>query len=237
MIIRHDIDPTEYLAEPQEANGIGSFKPYGDHAMLIHPNWLITAAHVAAYLDKEETFTFFNGVKTDFTEIILHEGFKETPDFENDIALIRLKSDISEIAPISINVDENERGEILRFYGCGETGDGILGNIKEDMLLRRADNKVVDVTEQWIIFKFESPQETGVLDLEGISGPGDSGGPALMLDVLRGQVKLAGISSWHDNKELKLGTYGTYEYYTRLSKYINWIEKNISNSQPKTFSQ
>lgn len=61
--------------------------------------------------------------------------------------------------------------------------------------------------------------------LEGISGPGDSGGPAFL--EIDGVIFLAGVSSWQDNRAQggRQGVYGVLEYYARVSSYVGWIDE------------
>jgi secreted trypsin-like serine protease len=61
--------------------------------------------------------------------------------------------------------------------------------------------------------------------LEGISGPGDSGGPALI--GRNNELYIVGISSNQEGEGHKKGTYGVIEYYTRISSYYNWLVKTM----------
>jgi len=64
------------------------------------------------------------------------------------------------------------------------------------------------------------------LPLEGISGPGDSGGPALWFD--NGQPYIVGVSSHQDYRDKDIeGLYGSYEFYARVSDYFDWINQVI----------
>ena len=65
--------------------------------------------------------------------------------------------------------------------------------------------------------------------LEGISGDGDSGGPALL--TAEETLYVAGISSYQDENSYGLGTYGVKEYYVRVSQYAGWIEQVQSGGQ------
>jgi secreted trypsin-like serine protease len=78
-------------------------------------------------------------------------------------------------------------------------------------------------------------QETGIFlvllltklnPLEGISGPGDSGGPAFI--TTPSGLKVAGVSSHQRNNDNGEGLYGVQEYYTRTSAHKQWIENIIA---------
>lgn len=233
MIIRHDINPEKYFAHESSVPFVGSFKPYGDHAVLIHPLWLLTAAHVANYLSTNDIFSFLDGQQFQCDRIVIHPEHCEEPEFRHDLALVRLINPCTNIEPVDFYTGEDELDQVVTFFGRGETGDGLSGLNKEDTLLRFAQNRVCQVDNQWIVFRFDAPEEEAVLPLEGISGPGDSGGPGL-LKTINDTWLLVGISSWHDGQETE-GLYGAYEYYARISRYINWINSTInSHSGPTT---
>ena len=86
-------------------------------------------------------------------------------------------------------------------------------------------NRITDVTEQWLKFRFDPPGSQDVLDLEGISGDGDSGGPALVMTGFN-QCCLAGISSWQADHGQE-GRYGVVEHYVRISRYLDWISSIV----------
>ena len=57
---------------------------------------------------------------------------------------------------------------------------------------------------------------------------GDSGGPfAMKMPIdeksIKYRYKLMGIVSWGS----KCGQYGTYGYYTRVTNYLDWIQKSL----------
>jgi secreted trypsin-like serine protease len=88
---------------------------------------------------------------------------------------------------------------------------------------------------------FRKPDDPRTTPLEGISGPGDSGGPAFI--TVNGKPCIAGVSS---NQRIELsgpppkdgspggngedvqGRYGVTEVYTRVSKYVSWIRQTMS---------
>lgn len=68
------------------------------------------------------------------------------------------------------------------------------------------------------------------MPLEGKTGNGDSGGPAL--DQINDQWVLVGLSAWGfihgDVKATRPGLYGQLTCNVRLSHYIEWIQGVIS---------
>lgn len=220
MIVRHDIPEERYLACPGRFAAVGSFSSDGDHACLISDRWLITAAHVAADLHPRAPITMNDGQVFHVDKVVLHPGYLDEPT-EHDLALVRTTSIVSGIVPLTLYDRDDEKGRTATFVGRGDFGTGLTGSIRNDGRLRLAENRAFDVTEQWIKFRFDPPGSRSALDLEGISGNGDSGGPALVR-IGSNQWGLAGVSSWQDD-DGKEGRYGVIEHYVRVSRYLDWI--------------
>jgi hypothetical protein len=141
-----------------------------------------------------------------------------------DLALIRLETPVNSIDPIPLYTDTNETGALVTFYGTGSTGDGNVGVTTRDNNLRMAHNRVDSVEDDWLIIPFDAPPNAE--PLEGISGPGDSGGPAII--SIDGVDYLAGVSSRNDASGLALCSYGTVERYARVSSHAQWISETTS---------
>jgi secreted trypsin-like serine protease len=81
-------------------------------------------------------------------------------------------------------------------------------------------------------FRFDAPGDAGTTALEGISGEGDSGGPAYFeRDRV---VYVVGVSSGQDPRPADghVGHYGVLEYYPRVSAYADWIHSTMSAVRP-----
>jgi len=94
--------------------------------------------------------------------------------------------------------------------------------------LRHAYNRIVDVNDHWICYVFDKPPSG--LELEGILGDGDSGGPVLI--QAQGKWQLAGLASWKRHLQdnaliLHPGFYGQKNYNVRISHYTGWIDHQI----------
>ncbi|MEL6470946.1 MAG: trypsin-like serine protease [Cyanobacteria bacterium J06623_4] len=195
--------------------------------MLIQPSWILTAAHVATALSLDKTIEFLE-ISYALENVVLHPGFQDFGPNDafavHDIALIQLKQPVEGVAPLPLYSQTDELEKIVTFVGRGDYGNGLTGPDRVDGALRMATNRIERVDEQWLVFKFDAPPDC--TDLEGISGPGDSGGPALLHS--EGRWAIAGISSGQEDHGLGEGYYGVTEYYTRVSQYLDWIDSVTS---------
>ncbi len=196
---------------------------------LIESNWILSAAHVAETI-KEGQKLILSKDSLEIEKIVIHPGWLENGRPE-DIALIKIKKTVSEVNPIALYKNRNESGQEVIVAGNGDFGTGLTGPKGNDGKFRAATNLVEEATNEYLIWDFDDPRENPdkVTRLEGISGPGDSSGPAFI--KVDNAYLIAGISSGQstDATDGKEGRYGVTEYYTRVSTYIAWIEQTISN--------
>ncbi|MEM9012874.1 MAG: trypsin-like serine protease [Pseudomonadota bacterium] len=250
MIVRHDRDPARYLWRTLKGSAVGSFHPWGDCGVLVAPRWVLTAAHVMRvlagngnnrglpYVPFDQTFTFADETPVACDRLVIHPAASEDP-WANDLALVRLTKPVADRSPALIFDREDadadggcEVGRVAWFAGCGDTGHGNNEERWGDERWRIAFNQVEAANDQWLRFRFDQPQtaagpvssdvETSfACDLEGISGSGDSGGPAFVR--LPEGDRLIGISSYQDGETD--GCYGVREFYSRVSSYRQWISE------------
>jgi len=249
IVIRHDVDDSKYRVAATEFPALVDLPGEG-HGVLIAPQWVITAAHAVTW-QSEIKQVVLDGKARNVEKVVVHSGYKKLPqslideaiktkdatrivDFlgaQDDIALVKLATPVSDVAPATLFTGSSELGQTVELIGKGATGTGMAGqdaggSHRGD--LRRAYNKIVDVNDRWICYVFDKPPAG--LELEGISGDGDSGGPVLIKSD--GKWRLAGLASWkkheHDNAlVLNPGFYGQKNYNVRVSHYANWIEDQI----------
>jgi secreted trypsin-like serine protease len=163
------------------------------------------------------------------SEVIVHPGF-QLPEVADDIALVRLEQPVRNPQPVCLYERQDEMGKVVVLVGAGIQGTGLTGPSSDpDGALRGATSTVTGVRDSQIEWEFRSP-ENGATPLEGISGPGDSGGPAYI--IADGRTCIAGVSSYQNTGDLEEGHYGVVEVYTRVSHYVSWIRDTMASRQP-----
>lgn len=247
IIMRHDKDRSGYLLlgdqHRQTVVALGLLAQqdglpmlYSGMGTLIAPNWVVTAAHATDYLKQSDKnwaghhFVYVKGRAYLIAGIFTHPGWKPDTD-ENDIALVKLAAPVREAMPACLYENSDEADQIATVAGFGYPGDGLRGPASPDGSLLGATVRVQQATGTVLTWKFHAPTDPLVTPLEGISGPGDSGGPAF----IGSSSCLAGISS-HQSYEVDPtqpkqdqpeGRYGAIETYTRVSAFAPWIRETI----------
>ena len=224
IIRRHDLEDSAYIVDAEEYPAMVDLLAPGDCiATLIAPQWLITAAHCAEHFNTTRTLSIGNNI-FNVSSIRIPSSWQDDRD---DIALIELTEEVTNVEPIALYTDTDEIGQQVWFVGRGDTNTGLQGQsgASVDGKTRRASNTIVAVDNWWIEFVFNGPDDDDVTAFEGISGDGDSGGPAL-IETASG-LKIAGLSSYQDEGNFRLGTYGVREFYTRVSQYQSWISEQM----------
>jgi len=224
--------------------------PGEGHGVLIAPQWVITAAHVIPW-HSELKQVVIGGVSRDVERVVMHPGYTR-PSQElinqalstgewilavvqmasaDDIALVELTHPVTDVAPVAIHKDGDEAGQIVKIMGKGATATGVTGHDPggpNRTELRRAFNTITSAHGRWFCYVFDDP--ASALPLEGKTGSGDSGGPALIR--IDGQWILAGLAAWGfihgDVRTVRPGLYGQLTCNVRLSHYIEWIESVMS---------
>jgi hypothetical protein len=230
IVMRHDVDPAEYVALAEQA-GTSFVRLSAGCGTFIHPKWILTAAHVAESPRVGESVTV-RGVEYPIIRRIIHPGYSLEGGVLKDIALLELAADVPGVEPALLYEATDEVGKDILFVGTGWAGTGDRGMadgaINRDRQLRAAQNRVDGTKPDYLRFTFDAPDSGAALPLEGISGPGDSGGPALWIDG--GRIYILGVSSHQDGRGLSPeGVYGVFEYYTRVSEFRAWILEHVGD--------
>jgi hypothetical protein len=242
IITRHDVDQSHFrrvgerfrrtvvsanipdkTGVPQLHNGMGT---------LIAPTWVLTAGHVAIdakpghpkAVVKGRHHFIVDGRPYPVADVVLHPGF-EANRGEYDIALVKLGKPVRGGRAACLYGADDELGKVVINVGMGLPGTGLTGPQSPDRVLRGATARVSRAEKSRMGWAFRAPEEREVTPLEGISGPGDSGGPAFI--YVDGRPCVAGVSSGQMSRGRKEGHYGVFETYSRVSFHKAWIEKTM----------
>lgn len=238
IVVRHDKEDGLYRAS---AEGYPAL--FGIHktqqgfnncvGTVIRKQWAVTAAHC---VQSEQFLTLVkhkgHPVDVGGHNVLIDKVILHTSDSLNtkakDIALLRFKFPIDNITPIPLYHRSDERGKVIVLAGWGRTGTGLTGVSDWDGRFRVAENVISNTTTDLLIWHFDDPRNSSqtVLTLEGVAGPGDSGGPALVASP--DGLMLIGVSSRQRTFGQIEGTYDVEEHYVRISSVVDWIEKTIS---------
>jgi len=230
IVMRHDVAESEYIELAEKYAG-SVVRLNAGCGTFIQPDVIITAAHVASIPQIGEDVTV-NGIKYGIMKIINHPDFDISRSIANDIAIIILEEEVPNIELAKLYLNNDELGKEIIFAGTGWAGTGDIGmvdgSINKDRKMRAAQNRIDGLREDGFIrFTFDAPDSEEALPLEGISGPGDSGGPALWLD--EGQAFIMGVSSHQNGRGMGKpeGVYDVYEFYTRISEFTDWVQDEL----------
>lgn len=244
IIIRHDMADSRYLVDeldfPQLFYLHTRYNNKVCMATLIGEQWAITAGHCSVETPLGEVVNAGQvypvsllGQDYSVTQLVLHPGFQNPQQSRAvDLALIKLDRPVSGVRPLALYRDADELDRILSIIGWGFTGIGTHGRSSNDGKLRRAQNRV-EKAGQWLEFLFDDPR-TGnnrALQLEGVPGLGDSGGPAV-LETSAGLILLGVALGEIDNPDFpEQGLYGAVSLYERVSTHYEWIQQVIQTGR------
>jgi hypothetical protein len=223
IIYRHDVDDSEFL-QPEDAYPavFDVFEKRGGVATLIAPQWAITVGHVGQDIPQGHTVVLA-GQSYEVRRVVLHP---EWAGNRREMALFELDRPVENVEPLVAYENDDEGGKVVTFVGRGDSGTGLTGAVNKDHKLRAATNRVERVEGGMLVFIFNSPDDDNVTDHEGVSGPGDSGGPAF-IDTPDG-LRVAGLSVASSGRPP--GRYGNTEFYSRVSTDITWIRETLGTT-------
>lgn len=230
LIIRHDIRHDLVIVNESEFQGVFQLSLRDQlgtvtfEGTLIRDNWILTCAHFAdeGLLPNQSLKIEDRLYKID--SIILHPQYE---GWENDIALIKLNNPVADINPLPLYEGKVDPGQLLWSIGTGSFGTGDTGITRDDEIKRKVTNRLTQITREWLFFKFDPPDSPDVTALEGVSGPGNSGGPALI--ELERKYYVVGVSSHSETSGQEEGTYGVVDIYSNTSSAgtLEWIKRTI----------
>ena len=218
-------------------------------AVLVSPDWALTAAHVTS----GATSLNFKIGGNSYTG----SGWVTNPNWTGnlsngyDLGLIHFNSAITNVAPAVRYTGSSEKGQTATYVGYGTTGTGLTGwqNVSSfSQLQKRGEQNVIDTLANARLFEsdFDNPaakfqkRDNSMgsgkpLDLEGLIAPGDSGG-GVFINV-GGTNYLAGINSFLGAFDGKVNAdYGDVSGAIRVSAFNSWIDSVINGAAPTNLS-
>ncbi len=232
IIIRHDLADSDYIVADSDYPALVTlFEPDDCTGTLVHESYLLTVAHCAADLEEGQSLVV-NGVRHAVAEVIRHPRWRSNRD-NFDIALVRFQRPVRGVTPLPIYRGTEELGAVVTLVGRGVHATGLQGErrAESDGNLRRATNVVTSVNNHFIEIFFERPGQDGITDLEGIGVSGDSGCP-VFIDV-DGVPHIAGLNSYGEaGNGIRIGQYGSWDYQTRVSQYLDWLDSVVDFPVP-----
>jgi hypothetical protein len=244
IVTRHDVPDSPYLADERDHPAVFALYRSGKGhkecvATLIHERWAVTAAHCTGKAIAEATGAGKPGFRVEIAgreawidKLVVHpDGAMTRPPNPNwtDIALLRFAKPVSGVRPVALHDRKDEIGRTVVLPGWGRLGNGVDALTGEDGRFRIARNRVDSAGALYVDWTFDDPRKGRALELEGISGPGDSGGPALVRKG-RGWATL-GVSSHQRTFGGPEGRYGVVERYVRISAVLPWIRAEIASGR------
>lgn len=229
IIRRHDRDDARYIELGAKFPVVTSVHP-GAAGTLIAPQWILTAGHVGDGLGRRSALRpmMFTGKEYELERIYVHPCL-EWGSPVHDLALLKLRRPVEGVTPVPIYRGADEAGRLATLVGRGFAGTGAAGAVPQEQWDKqwRAGTNRIDRADGFVVeMAFDAPP--GGTELEGLGGPGDSGGPVFV--EADGQLYLAAISSTLSHKGGgPSGVYGDRERDARVSADAEWIDAVIND--------
>lgn len=191
-------------------------------AVVIRPQWVITAAHVVK--GKNDVMIKVGTKDIKIKRVIVNENFEESKLGMYDIALCESEDDIGFVSYPELYKKKDEQGKIASICGYGVTGTFGTGATSTDGRKRAGANMIERMENHVMICVKESNKRKTNMDF--LISHGDSGG-GLFIDQ-----KLAGVNSFVTASDGKPdSSYGDESGHTRVSLFVDWIHSTIGESE------
>lgn len=211
------------VSDKDPKTGIEVLNQHCASAVVIRPNWVLTAAHVV-HNAKSAVVTTDDKQVFPLHKILPHKDYKYENASWHDIALCYTPEPIKlEFYP-ELYEGVDEVNQAVTIAGWGMTGTFHSGAVKFDGKRRAGHNKLESAFDGTLVCAPTRGRDR--FPLEFMISPGDSGGGMFIGN------KLAGINSFLMAVDKKPdGTYSDESVFTRVSLYANWVELQIEKHE------
>ncbi|WP_244517945.1 autotransporter domain-containing protein [Ancylobacter rudongensis] len=163
----------------------------------------------------------------------------------NDVALISLARPVTEIAPVTLATSPAQLpavGDVVWVAGYGEIGTGTQNNLGYDDRRRAVTNtlgQIETLPDGGYLLNLQfrdplNPDDPNYFNLdapvpawEGLTAPGDSGGPLFMVGPDGGLIQIGVTSTGGipdpDNPDQYIYTYGNFATYGAVADHADWL--------------
>lgn len=191
-------------------------------AVVIHPNWVLTAAHVVKGAANHVAILAEPAKHLEYKlpHIVVHPDFNDKTFGQHDIALCYSPRTIElEFYP-ALYAKDDELRKPITMAGWGFTGTFSTGARQHDGKRRGGQNVISGVQPRVLVC---TARRLNKFPLEFMIAPGDSGGGMFIGD------ELAGINSFLMATDGKPdGTYSDESAFTRVSQYVEWVNEQMA---------
>ena len=216
LSIINGTDTAEFPSVGQLTDITGTVQGVGT---LISPRHVLTAAHLVDGLAATDG-RFQVGTSTFATqEIFIQPNFNAAAlgtDAGNDIAVLLLDREVTDVIPSAIFRDVPAVGEFLTLVGFGEGGDGTTGADGMPGTKRVGDSAIDLVSPTLLVRDFDD-------DTESNTAPGDDGAPGFLNE--NGRLLVAGVFSTSTQANAAIGDRA---FDSRVDNYAAWIDSIVA---------
>ncbi|WP_172991839.1 family 16 glycosylhydrolase [Lacipirellula parvula] len=213
-------------------------------AMLLDSQWALTVRHVVQNGGNYGAIAPAGQISVNVLGTIYTGSQVFTPDGGSEMALVRLSANVPGVQPAAhlLNSTFDEPGRILNIGGYGQwgtinttnAGGTVAGTSSSAVSFHHAYNTgtIAGNGQIQIVANGEPLLSTNRL-VEGLAGPGDSGGPMFGFYGTNfgtqasdpNQWRIVGLTATSSNPT----AWGGASHYTRVAAYRNWLVSTITS--------